>query len=205
MAYCHDFVEIKKGKDMDKRSKIGLMCVVDNLIWAVIGALGMLIFLTEIDIVMKGIYGGILFVFACAYMWIIYMKATKELVVATPVENPSMKNVYIRKICLLNNEHNVLRQWDIEGKAGLLIGKNTKEEKVDIDLSDTALATLVSAQHALLNYTNGNWFIEDFDSEQGTMVKKASEMEMRYLNKAEPVQLDSGDYIYIGKTILQVR
>jgi len=190
---------------MKKKSKLGLMSVVDNLVWAAIGALGMLIVCMDLELLYKVIYGAILFVFACVYMWFIYVKATRELVVAAPVEMVRERETHIRKVHLLNEEHQVLKQWNIEGKAGLLIGKNTKDETVDIDLSDTALAALVSNEHALLNYTNGNWFVEDFDSEQGTAVRKAGQNDLRYLNKSEPVQLASGDYIYVGKTILQVR
>lgn len=181
------------------------MSVIDNLIWAAIGALFVVIAYMDTNKNTKIIYVAILIVFACIYMWFIYMKATRDLVVATPVEMIRENNIHIRKIILLNDEYQILKQWNIEGKAGLLIGKNTKEETVDIDLSDTALAALISNEHALLNYTNGNWFIEDFDSEQGTAVQKANKTELQYLTKSEPVQLEPGDFIYIGKTILQVK
>lgn len=185
--------------------KYGIMSVIDNLIWAAIGALFVVIAYMDTNRNTKIIYVAILIVFACIYMWFIYMKATRDLVVATPVEMIRENNIHIRKIILLNDEYQMLKQWNIEGKAGLLIGKNTKEETVDIDLSDTALAALISNEHALLNYTNGNWFIEDFDSEQGTAVQKANKTELQYLTKSEPVQLEPGDFIYIGKTILQVK
>lgn len=181
------------------------MSVIDNLVWAAIGALFVVISYMDTSRNIKIIYTTVLIIFACIYMWFIYVKATRDLVVATPVEMIRENNTLIRKIILLNDEHQILKQWNIEGKAGLLIGKNTKEETVDIDLSDTALAALISNEHALLNYTNGNWFIEDFDSEQGTAVQKANKDELQYLTKSEPVQLEAGDYIYIGKTILQVK
>lgn len=190
---------------MNKNRKYGIMSIVDNLVWAAIGALSVVVAYMDITVQKKVIYAAILFVFGCIYMWFIYIKATKDLVVATPAEMIREKDTHIRKVFLLNDEHQILKQWNIEGKAGLLIGKNTKEQRVDIDLSDTALAALVSNEHALLNYTNGNWFVEDFDSEQGTAVRKANQNELQYLNKSEPVQLEIGDYIYVGKTILQVK
>lgn len=181
------------------------MSIIDNLIWAAVGALFVVIGYMNTSKNTKIIYAAILVIFACLYMWFIYVKATRELIVATPVEMIRENNTNIRKIILLNDEYQMLKQWNIEGKAGLLIGKNTKEETVDIDLSDTALSALISNEHALLNYTNGNWFIEDFDSEQGTAVQKVNKNELQYLTKSEPVQLEAGDYIYIGKTILQVK
>lgn len=181
------------------------MSIVDNLIWAAIGALIVIVCYLDTELPVKAVYIAIILVFAFVYMWFIYYKAANELQIATPVDMVKEKNIHIRKVLLLNDEHQVLKQWNIDGKAGLLIGKNTENTKVDIDLSDTALAALISDEHALLNYTNGNWYVEDFDSEQGTAVQKYNKKDMEYLNKAEPVQLESGDYIYIGKTILQVR
>lgn len=185
--------------------KYGIMSIIDNLVWAAIGALFVVIAYMNTNQTTKIIYAVILILFACIYMWFIYVKATKNLVVATPVEMMQENYNQIRKVILLNDEYQVLKQWNIEGKAGLLIGKNTKEQTVDIDLSDTALSALISNEHALLNYTNGNWFIEDFDSEQGTAVQKANKNELQYLTKSEPIQLEAGDFIYIGKTILQVK
>lgn len=185
--------------------KYGIISIIDNLVWAAIGALFVVIGYMDTSKNTKIIYAVILAVFACIYMWFIYVKATRDLIVATPVEMIRENNTHIRKLILLNDEYQMLKQWNIEGKAGLLIGKNTKEETVDIDLSDTALSALISNEHALLNYTNGNWFVEDFDSEQGTAVQKVNKSELQYLTKSEPVQLEAGDYIYIGKTILQVK
>lgn len=187
------------------KKRYGIMSIVDNLIWAAIGALIVVVCYLDAKIQIKAVYIGIIFIFACLYMWFIYYKATNELQVATPVEMIKEKNTHVRKVLLLNEEHQVLKQWNIDGKAGLLIGKSTENTKVDIDLSDTALAALISDEHALLNYTNGNWYVEDFDSEQGTAIQKYNRNDMEYLNKAEPVQLEPGDYIYVGKTILQVR
>lgn len=193
-------VAMKQGK-----KKNGLMSIVDNLIWAAIGALIVVVLYMDTSNLTKGIYIGVILVFACIYMWFIYCKATSELQVASPVPMAREREVHIKKIVLLNDEHQVLKQWDIVGKAGLVIGKNTENNKVDIDLSDTALAALISDEHALLNYTNTNWYVEDFDSEQGTAVQKYYDSNINYLNKSEPVQLEIGDYIYIGKTILQVK
>ena len=193
-------VAMKQGK-----KKNGLMSIVDNLIWAAMGALIVVVLYMDTSNLTKGIYIGVIVVFACIYMWFIYCKATNELQVASPVPMVREREMHIKKIVLLNDEHQTLKQWDIVGKAGLVIGKNTENNKVDIDLSDTALAALISDEHALLNYTNTNWYVEDFDSEQGTAVQKYYDNNINYLNKSEPVQLEIGDYIYIGKTILQVK
>ncbi|SFR97493.1 FHA domain-containing protein [Anaeromicropila populeti] len=191
---------MKQGKRRN-----GLMSVIDNLIWAGIGALFVIILNLEAGTLVKVIYLGIILVFSIFYLWIVYYKATNEITIAS--SNPASTNSvsHISELLLLNEEHQVLKQWSLTGRAGLVIGKNTENNRVDIDLSDTALAALISDEHALLNYTGENWFVEDFDSEQGTGIQKYNEVDINYLNKSEPVKLDIGDLIYIGKTILQVK
>lgn len=43
--------------------------------------------------------------------------------------------------------------------------------EVDIDLSDVEYASLISKEHAVLNYSSGSWFIEDLESENGVGIK----------------------------------
>lgn len=191
---------------MKQTRRYGWMNIVDNLIWAVIGALIIVVVELDTSATNKIIFISVIAVFACLYMWFIYHKAVGQIQVATPIqETNSTHKKHISKIVMLNEENQVLKQWSVYGKAGVLIGRNTPNSSVDIDLSNTALEALVSDEHALLNYTNGSWYVEDNDSEQGTAVQKVGENEVIYLNKSEPMRLNLGDIIFIGKTILQVR
>lgn len=191
----------------EKKSKNGLLNIIDNLIWAGIGALSVVVLYMDTTAVMKAVFIGVIVVFAVFYMWFVYYKATNEMVIATPVKEskPAEDRTRIHKLCLLNDEHQVLKQWELAGKAGVVIGKNTGDNQVDIDLGDTALSALISEEHAVLNYTGNSWYVEDFDSEQGTAVQKFLDTEIQYLNKSEPMKLETGDLIYIGKSILQVK
>lgn len=194
----------------EKKSKNGLLSVIDNLIWAGTGALFVVVLYLDASAVMKAVFIGVLLIFAAFYMWFVYYKATSEMVIATPAASTRETNISdertkIHLLCLLNDEHQVLKQWELTGKAGVVIGKNTADNQVDVDLGDTALSALISEEHAVLNYTGNSWFVEDFDSEQGTAVQKFLDTEIQYLNKSEPMKLEKGDMIYIGKSILQVK
>lgn len=191
----------------DNKGKSGLLNIVDNLLWAGIGALIVIVLYLDTTVALKAVFLGVIVVFAIVYMWFVYYKATNEMVVAAPVKEskPTEDRSKVHMLCLLNDEHQVLKQWELTGRAGLVIGKNTPNNQVDVDLGDTALSALISEEHAVLNYTGNSWYVEDFDSEQGTAVQKFLQTDINYLNKSEPVKLEVGDMIYIGKSILQVK
>jgi pSer/pThr/pTyr-binding forkhead associated (FHA) protein len=115
----------------------------------------------------------------------------------------SMEPRSFNKIVLLNEELQTLMRWEIAGKAALVIGKNTEKESVDIDLSNSTYAQMISKQHAVLNYTPRGWCIEDIDSKNGTRVKRGNEMIDVAL--AGSVELMAGDIMYIAMTMLQLQ
>ncbi|AMA73489.1 FHA domain-containing protein [Aneurinibacillus thermoaerophilus] len=106
----------------------------------------------------------------------------------------------ITRLVLLDEEGESVKEWYIQGETSLLIGKNSSQNEVDIDLSDAEYASLISKQHAVLNYAAGNWYIEDIDSKNGIGVKKANKSTKRRLENQTPYRIDSGDIIYIANT-----
>ncbi|MDE6357457.1 MAG: FHA domain-containing protein, partial [Eubacteriales bacterium] len=115
----------------------------------------------------------------------------------------------ISKINLLNEQGNSIKSWDLYGKTSLIIGKDRKNQYndvtlVDINLNDCAYATLIDVEHAVLNYSNGCWYIEDLDSKNGVSIKKLTENKKYKLSKDQPYKLEKGDSIYLGLTELQV-
>jgi len=83
--------------------------------------------------------------------------------------------------------------------------KNTEKEKVDIDLECSAYANMISKQHAVLNYTNGGWYIDDIDSKNGTRVKKMNQNSILDVKLVGTVEIEYGDIIYIANTMLQLK
>ena len=86
----------------------------------------------------------------------------------------------------------------------LVIGKKNKEEDIDIDLSDTYFSGTVSDIHAILNYVDGFWYIEDMQSKNGTQIKGCLENKL-YNIKDGQSKLTKKDYIFIGLNKLQIR
>ena len=67
------------------------------------------------------------------------------------------------------------------------------------------MSQMISTQHAVLNYTNDGWCIDDIDSKNGTRVRKLSQNAIMDVKLVGSVQLVAGDIIYIASTMLQLR
>lgn len=109
----------------------------------------------------------------------------------------------IGKLILIDEEKGInIKAWDITGKASVLIGKTTKDGEVDVDLSEVAYSTLVSRQHAVMNYAADSWYIEDIGSANGSGIKRMNENSKFRMEKGQPYKLNAGDIIYIANTKL---
>lgn len=111
----------------------------------------------------------------------------------------------IQSICLLNEEDEVIREWDVFNKIAIIMGRSSKEQEVDIDLSDCTYATLVDLEHAVLNFAAGEWYIEDLYSKNGVYIQKPKDQKKYMLSKDSPCKVTVNDCIYIGKTKLIMR
>lgn len=111
----------------------------------------------------------------------------------------------VNKLVLLDNEGESLKEWYIQGITSMLIGKSSVEHEADIDLSDVEYASLISKEHAVLNYSEGSWFIEDFDSENGVGIRKLGERSTNKLSSDKPSEIGFGDVIYIANTRILVK
>lgn len=111
----------------------------------------------------------------------------------------------IREIVLLSEENTELMVWDLYGKTALVIGRDIKENRVDIDLSHSAYASMVEIEHAVLNFSAGYWYVEDLGSRNGIRIKKADDGFMYQLSTDTPCRLEAGDCLYVGLNRLQMR
>ena len=115
------------------------------------------------------------------------------------------ENKQVKNLVLINEEGDTLLEWSLAGKTALIIGKSTEKEKVDIDLECSAYAQMISKQHAVLNYTDGGWYIDDIDSKNGTRVKKLYQNSILDVKLVGTVEVECGDIIYIANTMLQMK
>lgn len=121
---------------------------------------------------------------------------------------PSDKQL-VTEIVLLSEEDTELALWDIYGKTAMVIGRDVRgnsshENQVDIDLSQGPFASMVDVEHAVLNYSAGNWYVEDLGSANGISVKKA-DGKVYKLSPDNPCRLERGDCLNVGLNRLLLR
>lgn len=111
----------------------------------------------------------------------------------------------ITEIVLLSEEDTELMTWDLYGKAAMVIGRDVRENQVDIDLGKSSYASMVDIEHAVLNFSSGNWYVEDLGSANGISVKKAGDGRVYKLSSDTPCRLERKDCLYIGLNRLLLR
>ncbi len=111
----------------------------------------------------------------------------------------------ISEILLLGEDNNITDTWDIYRKTSIVFGKDAGENQVDINLKNTDYAGTVDGEHAVMNYSNGRWYIEDLDSENGTRIRRNGVDKPYRVSSREPCKVEKGDIIYLGLAPLMVR
>lgn len=111
----------------------------------------------------------------------------------------------ISELLLLSEEGYVTAVWDIYGKTAIVFGKDERENQVDVNLKNTDYSGTVDGEHAVMNYSNGNWYIEDLDSENGTRIQKGGEGQKYKVSSREPCRVEKSDIIYLGLAPVKMR
>lgn len=111
----------------------------------------------------------------------------------------------LTEVVLLSEEDQSVASWPLYGKTSMVIGRDVGENQVTINLSGSTYASMIEVEHAVLNYSAGNWYIEDLSSKNGVSVQKRVDGHKYKLAAGQPCKLDSGDIIYIGLTRLLIR
>lgn len=113
-------------------------------------------------------------------------------------ESDRTKRREISEILLLGEDGNITDTWDIYGKTSVVFGKDEGENQVDVNLRHTDYAGTVDGEHAVMNYSNGCWYIEDLDSENGTRIQRGGKGKKYKVSSREPCRIEKGDVIYLG-------
>jgi len=111
----------------------------------------------------------------------------------------------VKQIIHLGEDGGELSRWDFFGRTSLVIGRDSGENQVDINLADATYSRFIEVEHAVLNYADGSWYIEDLHSENGIRVQKDGDDHKYKLAPSKPCKIDPGDIIYIAETRLLVR
>lgn len=123
-----------------------------------------------------------------------------------PIKQPIRPFNIITEAVLLSEEgERGIRKWEMAAKTSLLIGKEQKDEQVDIDLSETEYAALVDEQHCILNFAAGVWYVEDLYSKNGIRVRKQEDGVCYKIASDRPCRLEKGDVLFVANTKLLFR
>lgn len=115
------------------------------------------------------------------------------------------KEIQLSKIILKDEEGKTLNLWELSNKQSLLIGKKTQNNEVDIDLSSSTYASLVSREHGILNFAGDKWYYEDIGSSNGSGIKRKSEEKKFKVEEGKTYRVYSGDILYIANTQLIIK
>lgn len=89
----------------------------------------------------------------------------------------------------------------MQGRISLVIGKADQSQEPDIDLSDCEYSSFIDFQHAVLNFTLDQWYVEDLESQNGVKIRKVEDGEC-YRVIHRPCKVAAGDILYIANTKL---
>ena len=118
---------------------------------------------------------------------------------------PVVVSEKVTTVLMLNDSGNVIKEWAIADKVALVIGKNTKQKDVDIDLSESMYDALIFDEHAVMNFAAGHWYLEALHTPSSISLQKASD-KMRYrLTGVRPCKVEKGDIIFIASTRLMIK
>ncbi|OOM75200.1 FHA domain protein [Clostridium puniceum] len=104
----------------------------------------------------------------------------------------------ISRIVLVNEDNEIIRTWDIGDKISFLIGKNSIDNDVFVDLAGSIYSKFVENNHAVLNYAAGKWYIEDLSEKSGISIKKNNDDIKYRIVKDAPCELKRGDILFIS-------
>lgn len=110
----------------------------------------------------------------------------------------------ITEAVLLSEEDTELMAWDMYGKISLVIGRDRKDNETDIDLRESPFASMVEREHAVLNYSGGNWFVEDLGSANGLSIQR-DDRKIYQLAPDALCRIERGDCLYVGRNRLLFR
>ena len=111
----------------------------------------------------------------------------------------------ISELQLLGEDNNITDIWDICRKTSIVFGKDEGQNQVDVNLKNTDYAGTVDGEHAVMNYSDGSWYIEDLDSENGTRIQRNGEDRSYKISSREPCKVEKNDIIYLGLAPIRIR
>jgi len=150
---------------------------------------------------------GLYILGAAIFIYVLLELRNLSYLIKTSKKNARKTSKKIASMLVLLNENSAeIKTWDLRDYTGLVIGRSLDEADVDVDLSDTEYFSLISSEHAVLNYTNEGWQLMDAGSKNGTSLQRKGSKKKLQLSPGEPLPIQPGDKIYLAEeTVLAVK
>lgn len=107
------------------------------------------------------------------------------------------------ELVLLSEEDSQLASWNIYGKNGIVIGRDVGENQVTVDLNETTYAGMIDVEHAVLNFSGNDWYVEDISAKNGVSIQKRDGRKYK-ISYGKPCKVERFDILFIGLTRLQI-
>ncbi len=107
------------------------------------------------------------------------------------------------ELVLLSEEDSHLARWNIYGKNGIVIGRDVGENLVTVDLNESPYAGMIDVEHAVLNFSGNDWYIEDISSKNGVSIQKRDGRKYK-ISYGKPCRVERFDILFIGLIRLQI-
>ena len=123
-------------------------------------------------------------------------------------KRPKAKELHIENVnsfVLISPDGEKEKEWHSSSATSFLIGKGTVTSPVDIELGDIQYGEFISNEHAVLNFMDGIWYLEDLGSINGVGLRKKGEEYTLRLKPLTSYRIDEGDTMYISKARILVR
>lgn len=72
-----------------------------------------------------------------------------------------------------------------------------------VNLENSAYASMIDVEHAVLNYSGDSWYIEDISERNGVSIQKQDGRKYK-LAYGKPCRLEKGDIVCVALTRLQI-
>lgn len=184
--------------NLKKKTRENGLCAAIELINLCIGIILTLICILIYIIIDSVLIRSLLiiaFIAFAAVVFVMLFKSTHKQVVYSPER--------IKNIALVNEDNEIIKQWEVEDKVSVLIGK--KIANSDIDLSSSIYSNFIEAEHAVLNYAGGQWYVEDLSLNNGVTIQKKEDGIQYKVVKHSPCKIKKGDILFISKAKLLLR
>lgn len=188
------------NQEINKNSNnklLATMQIINVFIGVIIALICVFAYITIESLYMR----GLIIIIAISLGTICFVKMYKGLNKEKIIQDESN----ISSIELVNEDNEIIRNWNIEERISFVIGKSTVDDDVFIDLTPSIYSNFIENHHAVLNYAAGKWYIEDLSERSGISIQKCNDNKRYRIVKHAPCELKKGDIIFISKVKLLIK